>query len=50
MDSAMLSIQLLLDARLGLFCGGDKDYIVQIAGQDLILSIVPETFSLVCTI
>ena len=30
--------------------GADKDYIVQISGKDLILSIVPETYSLVCTI
>ena len=29
--------------------GADKDYIVQISGKDLILSIVPETYSLVCT-
>ena len=30
--------------------GVDKDYIVQISGKYLILSIVPETYSLVCTI
>ena len=29
------------------FSGADKDYI---SGKDLILSIVPETYSLVCTI
>ena len=30
--------------------GADKDYIVQISGKDLILSSVPVTLSLVCTI
>ena len=30
--------------------GVDKGYIVQVSGKDLILSILPETNSLVCTI
>ena len=39
-------IQLLACAA---FSGADKDYIVQISGKNLILSIVPETYSLVRT-
>ena len=30
--------------------GADKDYIVQISGKDLSLSVVPKTYSLECTI
>ena len=36
--------------HLYISCGADKDYIVQISGKDLSLSVVPKTYSLECTI